>query len=759
MNFKLENMIRSHIIDLTINNNTGVTLIYSNAWFQTGRVADGNSWPATIAPGAVAKIECYESDWSLLGCSGWVEYTLNGSPLYFYFSNPVAGTNGIDIGAQTSVWDNMTGHYFPISRGVQLANGTWVTANICSSAGTHNQATWSVSVADVNKIYPANLELRNVAQVHANFPATGTRRYYECGDAPTSISENPVCWGASHFKGISSFADKMIFTHTKLLTTDPNGRYLIADKIAVGNQGATTGTFNSLHPGWHHPCSSQACGSFMAMGIQETDDGDNVPAEIQIMDIRMVQVNQPVQLIGKIQIQNDGVNGVAMTKETGPDGKYVIASINGNHLRVFRSATSSLITNGVPTVEFTQMWDDTKFPESGCGLALVTQEGDGAIFLFTLDGDNYSKNQTMNLYKLDPKTTTPSWTRVANKDMEIPGISDSVEILGLHLGLFPAIVLEEVPILNSSFRWGKGLAITSPDTLEVYATDRTDLSLSSTPIIGSPKDFSLVVWAGGHSGGTGFTGPYAADKWQESTSALVSTLWDLSQTPNAITLNTSPAWMVSTDWMTIHAAGTGLITFNWQCTFADGNVHPSWYIVNGVRTLLNTSAASGQASVQVKTGDSFAIMCQSNNAAFCSLTISNFQAPIANECTDFTGPYTAANWHESTSALVGTLWDLSQTPAAIILKTSPAWQVSTDWMTIQAAATGIITFNWQCTSADGNIHPSWYIVNGVRTLLNTSSASGQASVPVNTGDSFAIMCQSNDAAFCTLTISNFRAPM
>ena len=258
---------------------------------------------------------------------------------------------------------------------------------------------------------------------------------------------------------------------------------------------------------------------------------------------------------------------------------------------------------------------------------------------------------------------------------------------------------------------------------------------------------------------TNFTGPYAANNWVEETSATVGTLWDLSDAPGSITLKTDPAWMVSTDWMVIQAPATGLITFNWTCTSGDGSLQPCWYIVNGVRTLLNISAASGLAFIPVNVGDSFAIMCQSNNAVYSSLTITNFSGPIAIICTDFTGPYAAENWTETTSASVSTLWDLAQVPTAITLNTDPNWLVSTDWMSIRAAATGIITFNWACTSGDGNSQPCWYAVNSINTLLNTSSSGGSISVPVNSGDTFAIICQSNNSVFCGLTISNFQAPM
>jgi hypothetical protein len=241
----------------------------------------------------------------------------------------------------------------------------------------------------------------------------------------------------------------------------------------------------------------------MAMGIQADASGPGSEvSEIQILDIRMVAVNQPSTLLGTIPRPNDGVNGVGITKEKGLDGKYLVAGLNGQHLTVYRSQTSTLITNGVPTVAFDQVLDITDFPDSGAGLALVTQT-DGAIFLFAMNVDDSGQN-TLNLYQLNGLTSgQPTCTLIAQKNMQIPGISDSLLLLEQYASIIPIadalLAAFGAPILNSSFRWGKGLAITSPDTIEVYASDRNDLSLSCIPVIGSDKDFSLVVFASGQS--------------------------------------------------------------------------------------------------------------------------------------------------------------------------------------------------------------------------------------------------------------------
>lgn len=495
-------MSKSHVINVNITNLTGGTLEYVHAWFDTGGLAEGNSWPGSIAPDAVTAVQCCESSLSLFGCSGWVQYSLNGAPIYFFFSNPVAGSNGIDVGADPRVWDDMHGHYYPIGRAVQLSNGAWVVAEILGSDGSTNNASWKVRVCDTAAITPANLQLQNVQGIWENFPTTGTRGYYQSNYEPTP----PLGVALSHFKGLSCFGDKLLFGHTDLMTLQENGKMLIADGIPAGwDQGMVDAMFDTQHRGWPHPCSSQACGSFMAMGIQADQDGPGSKiSQIQILDIRMTQVNQNATVIGVIDIPHDGVNGVGMTREAGPDGKYLVAGINNNTLHVYRSLHSSLITNGVPTAAFepepvlTQEIED-----SGPGLAMVTQQGDGAIFFFALNADA-GKPSYMNLYKLDLAATPPNCKRIGVKQMEIPGMSDTVAALKYYVLALPTpwnVIAAELlsklgeGMLNSSFRWGKGLKIVSPDIVEAYASDRNVFPLSHFPLTKTNKDFSVVTWS------------------------------------------------------------------------------------------------------------------------------------------------------------------------------------------------------------------------------------------------------------------------
>lgn len=484
-------MSKSHIINLSIMNATGQSMTFNGAWFQTGGLADGNSWPETLSPGGGSFVRCCESSCSLAGCSGWVSYIYEGTPLYLSFSNPVAGLNGIDIGTDTAVWDRMTGHSLPAQREFDIS-GTWLRVDMIGSAGTFNNAHWHLTTPDITTVVPANQEMTNVPAAFASISTSRTRQYYQCGTAPTSI----VGLLQSHFKGIGRFGDKLIFTHTNLTPVgSPNGAYLIADRIGSGNQGTVEATCDTMHPGWPHPCACQACGSFMAMGIQAAASGvGSQVSEIQILDLRLTQVNQPAKVIATIPRPNDGVNGVGMTKEPGRDGRYLVAAINGQNLTIYRSRTSSLIGGAPP--EFDEVCSLATFPDSGAGVALVTQ-ADGQIFMITLNADDSGANNTATLYFLDLQSSPP-WRLKDSLAMTIPGMSDCILELENVASFLPlaGILLRTfvAPVLNSSFRWGKGVAITSPSTLELYASDRNDLSLSSIRGLNLTKDFGIVIW-------------------------------------------------------------------------------------------------------------------------------------------------------------------------------------------------------------------------------------------------------------------------
>jgi hypothetical protein len=489
-------MSKTHVVNLHLNNNSKGTLVFGDDWFDSGRLADGNRWPPSIAPNASATVQCYEKDGSLAGCSGWVKYTLNGAPIYFCFSNPSVGTNGIDIGTTTSTWDGMGSHYYPVERPIALPDGTWLNTTITSTSGDVNEATWQVKSCDVSTVVPANLELANVETVWQALPDAGSRRYFKCDDSPTSLTG----LAKSHFKGLGVYQDKFIFTHTNLgLTGDgDNGKYVIADQFhdLKWSQAQTDGTFDTLHQGWPHPCSSQVCGSFMAMGIQAAESGPGAStSEIQILDVRLAEVNQPAKLIATIPHPEDGVNGVGMTKESGPDGKYLVAGINGTCLYVWRSRTSSLL--GGP-VQFDRVLKQT-IEDSGPGLALVTQQNDGAIYMFALNAVAGEDKNQLNLYKLDLQSTPTKCTQVGTKNMHIPGVSDTVTLLTQYVAVlgpvFAALLAEfGAPYLNTSFRWGKGLEVTSANTIRAYASDRNVIPLSQIPVVGSDKDFSVVTW-------------------------------------------------------------------------------------------------------------------------------------------------------------------------------------------------------------------------------------------------------------------------
>ena len=491
-----------HRVTVTIKNNAASPLLFDRQWFDHGSV-DGYV-PHTIAAKSQVVIEC---SGGIPGTSGWLKYTYNGAPFYFCFSNPLVGRNGIEFGCSTSAWDGMGGQYFPGSRAVAGTGTDWLTAIIQSTGGDINNASFSVQYCDVGVVTPANIELNDVVATFNNVSNSASRTYYKC---PAGIP--PATLMQSHFKGIARFADKLIFTHTNLLVTESNGKYLIAQAPGGATQAGVNRIYDTMHDGWQHPCSSQACGSFMAMGIQKSEGGDGSKhSEIEILDIRRAQVNQPLNPITTIEHPTDGVNGVAMTKEHGPDGCYLVAGINGQVLTLYRSSSSNLLAPGLSFFEFDSIAD---FPESGAGLALVTQS-DGSIYIITLNADDDGNNNTMGLYAITYQAGVASSfaihtdPNIPRRAMPIQDKSDVTALIpeyaALSITIDPEIKIAltalavmdaaKSNLFNNSFRWGKGLAITSSENIEVYASDRDALPLSQVVEPSTDHDFSVLTWS------------------------------------------------------------------------------------------------------------------------------------------------------------------------------------------------------------------------------------------------------------------------
>ncbi|MDR6218838.1 hypothetical protein [Deinococcus soli (ex Cha et al. 2016)] len=496
-------MTKTHNVQATIINNSLHSLTYKDSHFDSGRLADGQHWPQTIASGQTVSVLCYERDFSPIGCSGWVEYSTGSGSLYFAFSNPLGSSNKVGFGNQKSVWNDMESHYDnSVIFSAQMDNpDLWFLGQVISSEGTTNNAAWIVSEFTFSTgVAESNIVMVDVQSAFsATAAASPTREYFSCSDAPTYITG----LAQSHFKGLAYTGGRVIFSHTNLDIGAQNGKYMLGDTITGETQGFTVGTYDTAHPGWHHPCGAQACGTFMALGIQEVASPSPSTSEIQIYDIRSAIVHQPVTLIGTIPNPGSNVNGVGMTKELGPDGRYIVAAIDGTTLKLFRSTTSSL-TQG--TVAFDKIYDQGDFPTSGPGLALITQQ-DGAIFMVTLNADDDGSNSEMRLFGLhDLDTGAPSWTPLLTQAMPVPDMSESVTLLQKYIvaivvynpvigaALEALLATLGAQYLNSSFRWGKGLTITSETTFQVHASDRNVLPLSRIPLIGSDKDFSVLTW-------------------------------------------------------------------------------------------------------------------------------------------------------------------------------------------------------------------------------------------------------------------------
>ncbi len=138
-------MVKEHNIKLTINNESRFEMTKVGDWFDSGRLADTYNWPQTIAEGDKAVTLCYESDWSLAGCSGYVQYSMNGTDVTIAFSNPAVGTNKLGVGTNgKSVYEGMSdGDYKQFSIRCKVGDSA-VYFNCQCSGGDTNVATVTV---------------------------------------------------------------------------------------------------------------------------------------------------------------------------------------------------------------------------------------------------------------------------------------------------------------------------------------------------------------------------------------------------------------------------------------------------------------------------------------------------------------------------------------------------------------------------------------------------------------------------------------
>lgn len=357
-----------------------------------------------------------------------------------------------------------------------------------------NASTFASALPPSGDIVIDTIHMRDVPAAFDALSPQASREYYKCTVAPTDLAGS----FASHFKGVARFGGKLIFTHTDLdpFCPAPNGKYLVGNEIVSGNQGTIDYSGDTLHPCWRHPCRIQVCGNFMAIGIQASADGDGAKhSEIQIYDVTSVLDGQPATLVTAIPRLDDGINGVGMTREATPDGRYIVAGVNGKKLSVYRTVTSSMPQDaaGFPRIFHVD------FPDSGAGLGLITQTN-GDIYLVSMNADDSGADSQIALYQLDLDNKT--CTYVTKKAMPVTDLSASITLMEQYLktlgqpfgGLMSWLLQLASGTMNTSFRWGRGLVVTSSDTFEIYATDRNVLVIPPTEEPGSEKDFSILVW-------------------------------------------------------------------------------------------------------------------------------------------------------------------------------------------------------------------------------------------------------------------------
>ena len=123
---------------------------YMEEWYNSGRLADGFSWPKTINAGDHQKVLSYERDWSMAGCSGYVTYKMNNTNVTIAFSNPLLGVNTLGVGTSgMKVWDYMDNHrYQGFTEKLNCSDGVILSCHCECTGGSTN--TCSVYLAEMN---------------------------------------------------------------------------------------------------------------------------------------------------------------------------------------------------------------------------------------------------------------------------------------------------------------------------------------------------------------------------------------------------------------------------------------------------------------------------------------------------------------------------------------------------------------------------------------------------------------------------------
>ena len=141
-------MVKAHNCLLKITNDSGMNMHFCRYWFDSGRVADGFDWAPVIKNDSRSDILCYEKDWSLAGCSGYVTYKMGSTEVTIGFSNPIVGYSKLDVGTGGStVWDNMTDHDYRNFNVFLTVSGVSLVFHCRCTCGTTSTCTVEIERA------------------------------------------------------------------------------------------------------------------------------------------------------------------------------------------------------------------------------------------------------------------------------------------------------------------------------------------------------------------------------------------------------------------------------------------------------------------------------------------------------------------------------------------------------------------------------------------------------------------------------------
>lgn len=293
-----------------------------------------------------------------------------------------------------------------------------------------------------------NIRLKDVPGAFDAISKDGTFEQYTV-DNLSYIDSDATLY--KHIQGMARYRSFDIFTHSDITSGSTKGWLLIGNKDReIVNRIYTPS-------GYNHPSGCQVIGDYLAIGLEQVEEDSDKPGHDGIVRFYwlgcMTDTEEPSLLPLTIpQKDHKGAGAVGITDVgRGSDKSYVMGVYDDGAVTISKS-NGYLLDD--PLCRFTEVFNQ-RLPIHGAdNICLVTDEADHVylISLTSSGGPTLSADDWADLYSVD----------LVNNKLNL--ISPPCHKY-THGGLVPGL-------FGIHFRWGAGILIVDPATLQLYCSER-----------------------------------------------------------------------------------------------------------------------------------------------------------------------------------------------------------------------------------------------------------------------------------------------